>query len=92
MAISKALVAAGANVNARTAMGNTVQIGTVPVWLAKLGAAIFSSLRGGGITPAVIDVITADEVVATNADAALGLSLTPMRQTLQNILRNEQGK
>ena len=53
--------------------------------LAKFGAAITSILKGGGITPTVIDVITQDEIVKTNADSALGITLTPMKRTLEKM-------
>lgn len=70
-----------------TMMGNKVAIGSVPLWLAKLAARLMSLLRGGGITPTVIDVITADELIATNADIALGLTLTPLKTTVEKILK-----
>ena len=66
-------------------MGKTIAFGNVPILLAKFGAAITSILKGGGITPTVIDVITQDEIVKTNADSALGITLTPMRQTLRKM-------
>ena len=66
--------------------GNSLSIGTIPVWFAKLVAAIASRLKGGGISPTVIDVITADEVVEKNADADLGIHLTPLTATLEKIL------
>ena len=66
-------------------MGKTIAFGNVPILLAKFGAAITSILKGGGITPTVIDVITQDEIVKTNADSALGITLTPMRQTLEKM-------
>ena len=50
-------------------MGKTIAFGNVPILLAKFGAAISSILKGGGITPTVIDVITQDEIVKTNADS-----------------------
>ncbi len=62
-----------------------VQIRAVPIWLARLGAAVRGRLRGGGITPTVIDVITADEEVEANADSALGIELTPLRETLAKL-------
>ena len=71
-------------------VGNTLSIGAIPVWTAKLGAAVTSRLKGGGISPAVIDVITADEVVQKNADADLGISLTPLSTTLEKILPNKK--
>ena len=67
-------------------MGRELSIGTMPVWIAKAGAAITSRVRGGGVSPTVIDVITTDEVVETNADIALGISLTPLSATLEKIL------
>ena len=66
-------------------MGKTITFGNVPILLAKFGAAITSILKGGGITPTVIDVITQDEIVKTNADSALGITLTPMKQTLEKM-------
>ena len=66
-------------------MGKTIAFGNVPRLLAKFGAAISSILKGGGITPTVIDVITQDEIVKTNADSALGITLTPMKQTLEKM-------
>ncbi|NKB35490.1 MAG: NAD(P)H-binding protein [Pseudomonadales bacterium] len=67
-------------------MGKTVEVGKVPVLLAKVGAAITSTIKGGGITPTVIDVIIQDEVVETNADAAIGITLTSLEDTLKKII------
>lgn len=67
-------------------MGRTVSYGTVPLWAAKLGAAINSRIKGAGITPTVIDVITTSEAVPHNADRALGITLTPLAQTLDKIV------
>jgi hypothetical protein len=67
-------------------MGNKVAIGSVPLWLAKLAARLKGLLRSGGITPTVIDVITADELIATNADIDLRLTLTPLKTTVKKIL------
>lgn len=71
-------------------MDKSIEIGSIPIWLAKLVAAITSRIKGGGITPTVIDVITIDEVVATNADKALDITLTPLSVTLQKILEHKQ--
>lgn len=73
-------------------MNGSVEIGSVPIVLAKLVAAISSRLKGGGITPTVIDVITRDEVVANNADSTLNISLTPLQETLEKILAHKQNK
>ncbi len=75
-----------------TMMNSKVDIGSVPVPLAKLVAAISSRIKGGGITPTVIDVITKDEVVAENADAALNITLTPLQNTLEKILEHKKKK
>ena len=66
-------------------MGKEVSFGTIPIFLAKFGAAITSILKGGGITPTVIDVITQDEVVKANADSEIGITLTPLQQTLKHM-------
>ncbi len=66
-------------------MGKNITFGNIPILLAKFGATVTSILKGGGITPTVIDVITQDEVVKTNADSALGIKLTPMKQTLRKM-------
>ena len=65
-------------------------IGTIPLWIAKLGAAVTSRLKGGGISPDVIDVITSSEVVQKNADAELGIRLTPLSRTLETILTEKK--
>jgi NADH dehydrogenase len=70
-------------------MGKEVEIGSVPVLFAKIGAAIGSMIKGGGITPTVIDVITMNEVVSQNADTQIGINLTPLQDTLTKILNNE---
>ena len=68
-------------------LGKDVTIGTIPVWIAKLGAAVTHRLTGGGVSPTVIDVITANEFVEKNADADIPVTLTPLSETLEKILR-----
>jgi NADH dehydrogenase len=79
------------DVIARTAalMGHEVSVRSMPVWLAKLGAAIAGWNRQGGMTPTVIDVITSDEAVQENADVELGVTLTPLSATLEKLLPSE---
>jgi len=79
------------DVVARTAalLGHEVSVRSVPIWLAKLGAALAGWQRRGGMTPSVIDVITSSEVVGANADVALGVTLTPLSATLEKLLRSE---
>ena len=67
-------------------MRNDVSVGTVPMWTARLGAAIVSRIRRGGMTPTVIDVITADDAVQRNADIDLGVTLTPLSVTLERLV------
>jgi len=67
-------------------MDKNIEIASVPVWTAKLGAAITCTLKGGGMSPTVIDVITGDENVTTNSDQELGIQLTPLDDTLKKII------
>jgi uncharacterized protein YbjT (DUF2867 family) len=67
-------------------LGQNVSVGVLPVWSAKLGATLIGIFRRGGITSAVIDVITASEAVHHNADADLGITLTPLSTTLQKLV------
>lgn len=66
--------------------GREITIGSIPIWSAKLISALNSTIKGGGISPTVIDVITSDEKVSNNADQALGIELTPLETTLQKII------
>ena len=68
-------------------LGRSVTIGSTPVWLATLASRIAGLVRSGGLTPAVIEVITSDEEVAGNADGDLGVSLTPLPETLARLCR-----
>ena len=70
-------------------MGHDIQVGSTPIWLAKVAAAIVSGITRSGITPTVIDVITSDETVRRNADTDLGVNLTPLCATLQKLLDNK---
>ena len=65
-----------------------VAIGATPIWLAKFAAAVSFRLKGKGISPTVIDVITMTEVVERNADQELGIELTPLSETLQKLLHS----
>ena len=66
-------------------LGHDLSVGSTPVWLARLGARLAGLVRPGGLTPAVIDVITSDEAVRRNADGDLGISLTPLSDTLAKL-------
>ena len=70
-------------------LGHAVSVRSMPIWLAKLGASINVWTRRGGMTPTVIDVITASEAVHANADVELGVALTPLKATLEKLLRSE---
>lgn len=67
-------------------MGHDIKIGSAPILLAKFMSGISSTLKGGGVTPTVIDVITQNEEVAHNDAADLGLTLTPLDQTMDKML------
>jgi uncharacterized protein YbjT (DUF2867 family) len=67
-------------------MGHEVSIAGVPVWAARLGATVRGRFSRGGMTPTVIEVITADETVHENADRDLGITLTPLATTLEKLL------
>jgi NADH dehydrogenase len=83
--------AAYRDVVARTAalMDRHVSIRSLPIWLARWGAAVSGWRRRGGMTPTVIDVITASEVVHENADTELGVILTPLSATLEKLLPSQ---
>lgn len=68
-------------------MGRHVSFGSLPIWVAKLGASFNSRMKGGGgFNATVIDVITTSETVAHNADGELGVTLTPLTTTLDKIV------
>ena len=67
-------------------LGRDVSIRSMPIWLAKLGAAVAGWTRRGGMTPTIIDVITSNENVHENADVALGVTLTPLSTTINKLL------
>ena len=67
-------------------LGNDLTVGSTPVRLARMGARFAGIVRTGGLTPAVIEVITSDETVERNADRDLGVSLTPLSATLAKLV------
>ena len=67
-------------------LGHDLSIDSTPLWLARLGAALASTVRTGGMTPTVIEVITSDEAVDHNADGDLGVSLTPLSDALNKLV------
>jgi len=73
-------------------IGKELSIGTIPLWVAKLGAAVTSLLNRGGMSPTVIDVITASEVMDKNSDVEVRISLTPLSTTLEKILPKKKGE
>jgi uncharacterized protein YbjT (DUF2867 family) len=70
-------------------IGREVQITAIPVWLASLAAGLGHAIKGGGMSPAIIAVITSAETVKQNADRELGLGLTPLAQTLAKLAGKE---
>ena len=65
--------------------GHELTVGSTPVRLARFGAGLVGLTRTGGMTPTVIDVITSDEMVTHNADTDLGITLTPLSDTLAKL-------
>lgn len=74
-------------IKAAQKLGHEVEIESVPIRVAKLGAAFNSLIKRGGISPTVIDVITSDEKVENNADQTLGIKLTSLDDTLNKIIK-----
>ena len=66
-------------------LGREVPVRSTPLWLVRLVARVAGLVRKGGLTPAVIDVITSDETVERNADGDLGIALTPLSDTLAKL-------
>ena len=66
--------------------GADLTVRSMPIPLAKLVAGCAGLVRTGGLTPAVIDVITAAETVGRNADTELGIDLTPLADTLARLV------
>lgn len=78
------------NMTARALGASTdIEVGSISITVSKFIAKISSTLRGGGFTPTVIEVITQDEVVAHNAAEELGVSLTPLTTTIEKILEQQ---
>lgn len=69
--------------------GRSVRVRSIPVGLAKFFAGLLRLLRGSGVSPAVIDVITADERGAGSGDAVSGVVLTPLDSTLGKLIRKQ---
>ena len=67
-------------------LGQGVSVGSLPVWSAKFGASIMGLFRRGGVTPSVIDVITASETIHHNAGDNLDVTLTSLSITLKKLV------
>ena len=70
-------------------LGTTPTITSLPIGIARLAATVGGLVKRGGMTPTVIDVITADEVVPHNADGDLGVTLTSLSTTISKLARHE---
>ena len=66
-------------------LGHELSVRSTPVRLARLGARLLGLVQTGGMTPSVIDVITSEEAVERNADGELGITLTPLSETLAKL-------
>ena len=67
-------------------LGQGVSVRSLPIWSAKLGASIMGLFRRGGVTPSVIDVITASETIHHNAGDDLDVTLTSLSITLKKLV------
>lgn len=65
-------------------LGHDLAVRSTPVWLARLGAGLAGLVRAGGLTPAVIEVITSDES-RYPVDRAAAAALTPLSDTLSRL-------
>ena len=72
---------------AASMQGREVEIGSFPIGIAKFAATLKGLFSKGGMSPTVIDVITMNEQVEKNAATALGVELTPLKQTLQKFIK-----
>ena len=71
---------------AASMQGREVEIGSFPIGVAKFAASMKGIFSKGGMSPTVIDVITMNEHAEHNAAVALGVELTPLKQTLQKFI------
>lgn len=65
--------------------GREVTIASISLWLVKILSGLSHALKGSGMSPTIIDVIAAGEDVRQNADTILGITLTPLMQTLAKL-------
>jgi uncharacterized protein YbjT (DUF2867 family) len=63
-----------------------VEIASFPIGIAKFASGLKGIFKKGGMSPTVIDVITMNEHVEHNAAEDLGVTLTPLAQTLQKFI------
>ena len=70
-------------------LGATPTITSLPIGIARLAATVGGLVKRGGMTPTVIEVITADEVVPHNADGDLDVRLTSLSTTISKLARHE---
>ncbi|MEX2367147.1 MAG: NAD(P)H-binding protein [Pseudohongiellaceae bacterium] len=68
-------------------LGKPVRISSIPVWSARLLSWFSYRIKKTGMSPAIIEVITASESVSVNADRALGITLTPLSETIAKLIR-----
>ena len=65
-------------------LGHDLAVRSTPVWLANLMAGLAAMVRTGGMTPAVVEVITSDEANLC-VDRAPDVKLTPLSDTLSRL-------
>ncbi len=71
------------------ALGRTVEIGAIPVALARFAAALRTRLAGPGFSPDAIDVITADTELPVGAAAELGVELSGVDEMIAASIKSQ---
>lgn len=71
-------------------LNHDIDITSIPVIWLRLLSAVSHTIKRAGISPTIIEVITADETVAHNADSDLGVLLTPLSETLTKIANSSK--
>jgi NADH dehydrogenase len=70
---------------AARALGRKVTVRTVPISPVRLMARLRTALFGPGFSPDAIDVITADTRLPNHAAGELGIELTPLHLTIEQM-------
>jgi len=73
-------------------LDNHPRVASVPVGLLRFLAAVRHGIRRAGMSPDIVDVITADEsAVAEQGDGEPESGATPLQQTLEKLINTREG-